>query len=295
MDTDHGFSQNDDLEQAAPLILGFVSDLMFAARIESVAEHLNFRVEWVERSEQIAPADPTTPPRQMAEHLVGPGAALIDRLTQSHPALVIVDLGNEAVPWREWLALIKSAPATRRIPVICYGSHVDVSTMQEAKRRGADAVLARSRFVSDLPHLIEKYARVVDLEGLGEACEGRLSELALRGLEAFNKGEYFEAHEYLEFAWNEEPGPARELYQAILQVAVAYFHIERGNYNGAIKMFLRLRQWIDPLPPVCRGVEVDRLREEAREAHAALLALGPSGIGLFDRRKLRPVVYEEGV
>jgi hypothetical protein len=47
-----------------------------------------------------------------------------------------------------------------------------------------------------------------------------------------------------------------EVYRAVLQVAVAYFQIERGNYNGAAKMFLRLRQWIDPLPDYCRGIDI---------------------------------------
>lgn len=286
--------EDGSFEKSAPLILCFVADLMFASHIESAAERLSYRVEWVASGQQIAPQDLETLPRQLAEHLVGAGAALIDRLTQSHPALVILDLGNPAVPWREWLALIKSAPATRRIPVICYGPHVDVDAFQAAKGRGADAVVARSRFLSDLPHMIERYARPVDTAGLEQACGGELSALALKGLDAFNRGEYFEAHEYLEFAWNADETPGRELYRAILQVAVAYLHIERGNYNGALKMFLRLRHWIDPLPERCRGVDIASLRREARAAHEALLALGPSGIGLFDRRLMRPVRYEWG-
>jgi CheY-like chemotaxis protein len=277
---------------SSPLIWGFVADLMFAVKIENAAQKLDFRVHWVEKAEQVAQPDPQAPKRQPAEHLVGQGAALIDQISSSQPALIIFDLGNSAIPWRKWLPLIKSVPATRRIPVLCYGSHVDVETMQAAKRAGAEAVLARSRFVQDLPGLIEKYARVPDYAGLQDACRKPLSDLALKGLQEFNQGEYFEAHELLEDAWNADETPAKELYRAILQVAVAYLQIERKNYRGAVKMFLRMRQWLRPIPGQCRGVDVEQLRQDAAQVERRLMELGPQGIGDFDRSLFRPVVYD---
>ena len=83
----------------------------------------------------------------------------------------------------------------------------------------------------------------------------------------------------------------RELYRAILQVAVAYLQIERRNYNGAVKMFLRLRQWIEPLPEVCRGVEVGRLRRDARRVYERLVELGPQQIEQLERSLFTPVRY----
>jgi CheY-like chemotaxis protein len=282
-----------DQTSSSPLIWGFVADLMFAVKIEHAAQQLGFRVNWIESAEQVARPDPGAPKRQPAEHLVGPGAALIDQISSSQPALIIFDLGNSGVPWREWLPLIKSVPATRRIPVLCYGSHVDVETMQAAQRAGAEAVLARSRFVQDLPGLIEKYARLPDYAGLQTACRQPLSALALKGLQEFNRGEYFEAHEFLEDAWNADETPAKELYRAILQVAVAYLQIERQNYRGAVKMFLRMRQWLRPIPGQCRGVDVDQLRQDAARVERRLMELGPQGIGDFDRSLFRPVIYDQ--
>jgi uncharacterized protein len=55
-------------------------------------------------------------------------------------------------------------------------------------------------------------------EEITTGCMGALPPLALRGLELFNQGEYFEAHEALELAWREETGPVRELYRGILQI-----------------------------------------------------------------------------
>ncbi len=108
----------------------------------------------------------------------------------------------------------------------------------------------------------------------------------------FNRAEYFEAHEALEHAWNDESGPGRELYRGLLQIAVAYMQITRGNYNGAIKIFLRARQWLDPLPDQCRGVNVAGLRHDAAAVRAALEALGPERIGEFDMALLKPIQSE---
>lgn len=275
----------------SPKIVAFVSDLYFTSRIQSAAEKLGFQVVWFDNESLPANTESQTPARQPGEQLSGPGALLLDLLTQLHPSLIIFDLGNTHIPWRQWLPLIKSAPATRRIPVIAFGPHVDHETMKLARSSGADEVVARSRFVQALGDLIKKQARYVDRSALKSACGDSLSELAIQGLEEFNQGLYFEAHESLESAWIEDTSAGRELYRAILQVAVAYLQIERGNYRGAMKMFLRMRQWIDPLPDTCRGVDVASLRQAAYEVHAQLKSLGQDNVGAFDRRLLRPVVF----
>ena len=278
-------------ENGAELIVGFVADLFFSVRIEEAARRLDYRVIWIEKADDVAPVDLEAPERQWAEHLQGRGAVLLDDLSRWAPALIIFDLNNDQIPWKEWIELITSVPATRRIPVMCFGSHMDVETMRAAREAGADVVLARSRFVKELPDLINKYARSIDDEALRETCQQPLSQKAVEGLEEFNRGEFYEAHEYLEEAWMADESLGRNLYRGVLQVAVAYYHILQGNHNGAAKLFLRVRQWIDPLPATCRGVDVARLRAEAREVHEELLRLGPERIGEFDRSLLRPVHF----
>ena len=138
--------------------------------------------------------------------------------------------------------------------------------------------------------LIQQHARLPNPVAAQAAATGSLSEHARHGIALFNQGEYFEAHEELEHAWNEEEDLGRELYRGILQIAVAYLQITRRNYNGAIKMFLRARQWLDPLPEVCRGVDVAALRQDAAEVRAALETLGAERIGEFDPSQLKPVI-----
>lgn len=280
------------------LILTLVSDLFFAVQIEGAIKALGFRLQRIERGEAVEP-EPAGPPTTergwayLGEPLSGRGAGFVAKLVEWQPALVIVELMSRAIPWADWIAAMKSSPATRRIPVLAYGPHTDLDLRARALAAGCDAVLAQGRLVSAMPELISKYARLVDAPGLEADCQGTLSPLALKGVELFNRQQYFEAHEELELAWGEETGPVRELYRGILQVAVAYLQIERQNYNGALKMFLRLRQWLDPLPDECRGVNVALLRTQALAARAHLESLGPERLGEFDRRLLRPVEFDQ--
>ena len=46
----------------------------------------------------------------------------------------------------------------------------------------------------------------------------------------------------------------------MLQLAVAYHHLQEDNRRGAAKMLLRIRPWLDPLPDRCRGVDLTVVR-----------------------------------
>lgn len=131
----------------------------------------------------------------------------------------------------------------------------------------------------------------VDQAAILEACRQELSPLAITGLEEFNRREFFQAHESLEEAWKEDSSPGRELYRGILQVAVAYLQIERGNYRGAMKMFRRARRWLDPLPDACRGVNIAELRATAYHIQQVVQELGPKRIMEFDFSLIQPIQY----
>ena len=64
-------------------------------------------------------------------------------------------------------------------------------------------------------------------------------ELLIKGIEEFNKREFYESHETLEDYWNTLSGDEKELVQSIIQSAVAYYHFGRGNRVGARKLLLR--------------------------------------------------------
>ena len=58
-----------------------------------------------------------------------------------------------------------------------------------------------------------------------------------RGVELFNGGEWYAAHDVLEDLWHETVDPERRSLQGILQVAVAQLHLQRGNRRGATILF----------------------------------------------------------
>lgn len=272
-----------------PLIMAFVGDLMFTTRIDAVVRHLGYAVEWVERAEDIGDVDASTPAEPPGESLHGREGTLFRRVTALQPALLLFDLTNEAIPWQTWIPMLKSSPATRRIPILCFGPHEDVDRMTRAKSLGADAVLARSRFTADMPALFEKYARIPDEATLRDTCAEPLSVLAREGITLFNQGAFYPCHDSLEAAWMADQSPGRDLYRGILQVGIAYYQIERGNYRGAAKMLMRVRQWLEPLPDVCRGVDVAGLRADAARVYDALVALGPERVTEFDRDLFGPI------
>jgi len=177
------------------------------------------------------------------------------------------------------------------LPVICFGPHVQSDVLAEAENLAADLVVSRSRFFSDMPQLIDTYARDDNSRLIEENCLEPLPKLAKIGIEAFNRGEYFEAHEHLEDVWKEDPALGRSFYRALIQIAVAYLQIERSNYRGAYKMLLRSRQWFHGLPEVCRGVDVRSLKNDSESVYHELMRLGPEGIADYDISSLSPVRF----
>jgi DNA-binding response OmpR family regulator len=82
-------------------------------------------------------------------------AAFEQRLTTSdaeRPQLVIV---NTATVGADWEAAIRAARALN-IPVLAFGSHMDLDARAKALQAGAQKVVANSKFSSDMPGLVKR-------------------------------------------------------------------------------------------------------------------------------------------
>ncbi|HWQ04172.1 MAG TPA: DUF309 domain-containing protein [Longilinea sp.] len=101
-------------------------------------------------------------------------------------------------------------------------------------------------------------------------CPTPLPDTVLHGLECFNAGDYFEAHEFLETAWRAEKGPIRDLYRGILQVGVGYYHLQRENLTGAHKMFVRARTTLAGFSPDQCGIDLAGLLTDVDQVEAVL-------------------------
>jgi predicted metal-dependent hydrolase len=109
-----------------------------------------------------------------------------------------------------------------------------------------------------------------------------LPDLVLEGIEEFNRGEFFECHEYLEEAWMQESGRVRYLYQGILQVGVGFYHLENGNWRGATGLLRNGTIRLKEFEPVTLGVDVAKLVRESERCLQELESLGRERISEFD-------------
>ena len=113
-------------------------------------------------------------------------------------------------------------------------------------------------------------------------AEVELPELVLKGIEEFNKGEFYECHEYLEEAWMREPNRVRFLYQGILQVGVGFYHLNNGNWRGATGLLRNGTARLKEFEPTTLGIDVARLVRECERCLKELEELGRERVREFD-------------
>lgn len=117
-------------------IVVLVRDLFFAVRIGNTLRPLGYQVD-----------------------VVNSETALAQALSARPTALAIVDLGFTAIEPARQIAALKGHPATRDIPILAFGSHLDRAARDAANAAGADRVVANSKLTDDLPALVVRYAR----------------------------------------------------------------------------------------------------------------------------------------
>ena len=83
-----------------------------------------------------------------------------------------------------------------------------------------------------------------------------------RGLELFNRGEFFDAHEVLEDVWRTAPAEEKKFLQGLIQVAVGLHHHSRGNLVGARSLLARAQKNLSVYPACHGGIDLAGLRAQ---------------------------------
>lgn len=96
----------------------------------------------------------------------------------------------------------------------------------------------------------------------------------LLAIRQFNTRQWFECHETLEDLWIGEEGEVRDLFQGVLQVAVALHHWRNGNYGGAVSLLNGGVKLLGRVTDGCMWVDVARLISDANRMREALEELG---------------------
>jgi len=113
-------------------ILALEKDLFFAVKIRDTLRHHDMEVTTVR----------TLP-------------ALEERLTATgdeKPALVIINIATKGVDWESAIRKARE----QGLPVLAFGSHMDLEARARALEAGAQKVVANSKFATDMPGLVTR-------------------------------------------------------------------------------------------------------------------------------------------
>lgn len=89
------------------------------------------------------------------EPVVARDLAHLESLLAEHtPAYTIIDIGSSRVKWDDAIKLSRQ----KNIPVLAFGSHVDMESQQVARETGATRVISNSKLNSSLGLIAQQLA-----------------------------------------------------------------------------------------------------------------------------------------
>ena len=85
-----------------------------------------------------------------------------------------------------------------------------------------------------------------------------------QGLEQFNRGEFFASHETWEEIWLKVPQHEKPFLQGIIQVAAAFHHFQRSNYEGCASLLAEGLRKLEGYSATHGGLALEPLRSSVR-------------------------------
>jgi predicted metal-dependent hydrolase len=117
----------------------------------------------------------------------------------------------------------------------------------------------------------KKSLQELDLDSLTEIRLSSEDEHNLaKGIELFNCGRFWEAHEAWEEIWQRHPEDARFFIQALIQLAAAYHQLLRKVHRGFLIHIRRARERLALFPDIFLGIDVGTLRAAVNQTVGTL-------------------------
>jgi hypothetical protein len=129
------FEDGDQPPGSPPLLVVLNRDLFFGVKIGNVLRGLGYTVEFAKETDKFV------------EKM---------RAGEPSPVLGIIDI-NAGVDWNVIAEFTRAAAPA--VPVLVFGSHLDVDGLRAAKSAGATRVVSNGDFHRDMVRLVERYAR----------------------------------------------------------------------------------------------------------------------------------------
>jgi predicted metal-dependent hydrolase len=114
-----------------------------------------------------------------------------------------------------------------------------------------------------------------------------------RGIDLFNRRDFFASHELFEELWREAADEDRPLYEALVQLATA-FHLRfnRGGQRGTVNLLTQALLRLDDLRPAARGIDTAVLYEEV-SGYVERLRAEPGESTWFERFRVPRIPWEK--
>jgi uncharacterized protein len=118
-------------------------------------------------------------------------------------------------------------------------------------------------------------------------------ELLQLGVDLYNAGHYWNAHEAWEEVWLDSERPLRNFYQGLIQVTAAFVHVTRKEYPGSVRLLDAGIEKLEAYPASYMGLDLARLVAGAKAARQQLQELREKQVAGFDRSLIPRIVAVE--
>jgi hypothetical protein len=113
----------------------------------------------------------------------------------------------------------------------------------------------------------------VSIELHPELSAAERDRLLREGVERFNAGRFFDAHESWEEIWRSTTPEPADLFRGLIQVAVGLYHyLESGKRGPARRVLARGLRRVEPVAPAAEGLDQEAFVADAARWEAWLEA-----------------------
>lgn len=119
-----------------------------------------------------------------------------------------------------------------------------------------------------------------------DATASPLTAALRKGALLFNHRLFFEVHEVLEAQWVKETGDERRFLQGLIQVAVAFYHLENRNLRGARSLLQEGLAKLSLYRPAFLGVALCEFVAALEACQGFLAGLAPEELPSFGQTEI---------
>lgn len=104
----------------------------------------------------------------------------------------------------------------------------------------------------------------------------------LKGVNLFNKGKHWEAHEVFEDVWRLHEGDVKMLAQGFVQLAAAFSYVEKKRYESILYLFDKCVEKLSAASHLLPQVDIPQLIAAVTNAKEEIKRLGENGLEKFN-------------